>query len=82
MASRIASSLPDPTQLTWDRELEEEKERAYRSQAVVSATKAIPPYGRRSGWIPRHVSDVGDGGAFPEIQICPVSPGYGKEGQG
>ena len=79
MASRIASSLPDPTQLTWDRELEEEKERAYRSQAVVSATKAIPPYGRRSGWIPRHVSDVGDGGAFPEIQIAQYPLDMGKK---
>ena len=29
----------------------------------------IPPYGQRSGYVPREPEDFGDGGAFPEIHI-------------
>ena len=54
------SYLPAPTQLTWDRDIEEQKERANRNTAIVAATKAIPPYGSRSSWVPRNVSDFGD----------------------
>ena len=75
----LYSFLPAPTQLTWDREVEEEKERANRSTAVVAATKAIPPYGNRSGWIPRHVSDFGDGGAFPEIHMAQYPLDMGRK---
>ena len=62
--------MPAPSQIAWDRELEEQKQRANRTTAIVTATKAIPPYGNRSTWIPRNVSDFGDGGAFPEIHMA------------
>jgi len=39
------------------------------TQVLVKATGA-PPYGRRSGWIPRTLDDYGDGGSFPEINIA------------
>lgn len=38
----------------------------------------IPPYGSRSGWIPRKPEDFGDGGAFPEIHIAQYPLGMGK----
>ncbi len=71
--------MPAPTQLTWDRDIEEQKERANRVTAVVAATKAIPPYGNRTGWIPRNVADFGDGGAFPEIQMAQYPLDMGRK---
>lgn len=41
--------------------------------------KKIPPYGKRKGWIPRHPSDFGDGGAFPEIHISQYPLGMGNK---
>ena len=65
--------------MTWDRDLEEQKQRANQTTAIVAATKAIPPYGSRSGWIPRHVTDFGDGGAFPEIQMAQYPLDMGRK---
>jgi hypothetical protein len=31
---------------------------------------AIPPYGKRKGYVPRAKEDFGDGGAFPEIHVA------------
>merc|ERR1712136_241394 len=78
MAS-LSSFLPAPSQLTWDRDLEEQKQRASQSTALVAATKAIPPYGNRSAWIPRNVTDFGDGGAFPEIQMAQYPLDMGRK---
>ena len=65
--------------MTWDREVEEQKERANKTTAIVAATKAIPPYGNRSGWVPRNASDFGDGGAFPEIQMAQYPLDMGRK---
>ena len=75
------SYLPAPTQLTWDRDIEEQKERANRNTAIVAATKAIPPYGSRSSWVPRNVSDFGDWGSFPEISTAQYPLDMGRKGQ-
>ncbi|EFX71192.1 puff-specific protein Bx42-like [Daphnia pulex] len=80
MAS-LSSYLPAPTQLTWDRDVEEQKERANRQTAIVAATKAIPPYGNRDSWMPRNVSDFGDGGAFPEIHMAQYPMDMGRKDQ-
>ncbi|XP_057366335.1 puff-specific protein Bx42-like [Daphnia carinata] len=80
MAS-LSSYLPAPTQLTWDRDIEEQKERANRNTAIVAATKAIPPYGNRSSWVPRNVSDFGDGGSFPEIHMAQYPLDMGRKDQ-
>lgn len=48
------------------------------TQVLVKATGA-PPYGRRSGWIPRTLDDYGDGGAFPEINIAQYPLEMGKK---
>ena len=67
--------------MTWDRDIEEQKERANRNTAIVAATKAIPPYGSRSSWVPRNVSDFGDGGSFPEISTAQYPLDMGRKGQ-
>ena len=40
--------------------------------------REVPPYGRRSGWIPRTLDDFGDGGAFPEIHTAQYPLEMGK----
>ena len=39
-------------------------------QAVATVRSEPPPYGARSGFVPRTVNDFGDGGAFPEIHVA------------
>ena len=67
--------------MTWDRDIEEQKERANRNTAIVAATKAIPPYGSRSSWVPRNVSDFDDGGSVPEISTAQYPLDMGQKGQ-
>ena len=45
-----------------------------------AAVKAIPvpPYGKRSGFVPRKPEDFGDGGAFPEIHVAQYPLGMGR----
>jgi hypothetical protein len=51
--------------------------RQIEGQLAIKASGA-PPYGRRSGWIPRTLDDFGDGGAFPEINIVQYPLELGK----
>ncbi|XP_072990538.1 SNW/SKI-interacting protein A [Typha latifolia] len=46
--------------------------------SAVIKTKLIPPYGKRSGFIPRKPEDFGDGGAFPEIHVGQYPLGMGR----
>ncbi|XP_072971983.1 SNW/SKI-interacting protein A [Typha angustifolia] len=46
--------------------------------SAVIKTKPIPPYGKRSGFIPRRPEDFGDGGAFPEIHVGQYPLGMGR----
>ncbi|XP_078435188.1 chromatin protein family [Wolffia australiana] len=39
---------------------------------------AVPPYGKRSGFVPRKPEDFGDGGAFPEIHVAQYPLGMGR----
>jgi len=36
-----------------------------------------PPYGKRSGWVPRKPADYGDGGAYPECHVAQFPLGMG-----
>jgi len=83
--------LPAPTQPTWDRDEEKAKLKAAAeaakaeessSKALVLASRAAPPYGKRRGWIPRVADDFGDGGAFPEIQVAQYPLNMGRSGGG
>ncbi|EFJ10710.1 hypothetical protein SELMODRAFT_447254 [Selaginella moellendorffii] len=49
-----------------------------RPQAV-SKHKEPPPYGKRSGFVPKRVEDFGDGGAFPEIHLAQFPLEMGKK---
>ncbi|XP_043484968.1 puff-specific protein Bx42 [Leptopilina heterotoma] len=79
----LASLLPTPSQVVWDRE-DEAREQKLRQRPVSALVKAVvtaPPYGQRKGWIPRCEEDYGDGGAFPEIQVAQYPLGMGMKGK-
>ncbi|KQK01798.1 SNW/SKI-interacting protein A isoform X1 [Brachypodium distachyon] len=40
--------------------------------------KPVPPYGKRTGFVPRRPEDFGDGGAFPEILVAQYPLGMGR----
>nr|XP_027189271.1 LOW QUALITY PROTEIN: SNW/SKI-interacting protein A-like [Cicer arietinum] len=58
---------------------EEEKSSTKRKNPAVKP-KAVPPYLKRSGFVPRKVEDFGEGGAFPEIHVAqyPLDMGRNK----
>lgn len=62
---------------------EEEEDAMEVEQEEFEAPKNIaPPYGQRQNWIPRHVEDYGDGGAFPEIHVAQYPLEMGRKGRG
>ncbi|KAJ8917408.1 hypothetical protein NQ315_005454 [Exocentrus adspersus] len=74
--------LPAPLHPVWDRDDERRKKAAsMKSTALVTAQSIAPPYGQRRGWVPRNVTDYGDGGAFPEIHVAqyPLEMGRKKD---
>ncbi|XP_060518560.1 SNW domain-containing protein 1 [Cylas formicarius] len=78
----LSSILPAPVQPVWDRDDERKKRAAANPSTVLVSAQAIaPPYGQRRGWVPRNVTDYGDGGAFPEIAVAqyPLEMGRKKE---
>ncbi|XP_044728156.1 puff-specific protein Bx42 [Chrysoperla carnea] len=78
----LSSILPAPSQPVWDRDDERRKQKLVRDSTVlVIAQPVAPPYGERKGWIPRHPTDFGDGGAFPEIAVAQYPLGMGQKGK-
>lgn len=49
------------------------------SQPAAPKQNPIPPYGKRSGFVPRKPEDFGDGGAFPEIHVAQYPLGMGRK---
>ncbi|KAG0464172.1 hypothetical protein HPP92_019784 [Vanilla planifolia] len=49
------------------------------SQPAVPKPNPVPPYGKRSGFVPRKPEDFGDGGAFPEIHVAQYPLGMGRK---
>lgn len=49
-------------------------------KSAAIAPKIVPPYLKRSGFVPRKVEDFGEGGAFPEIHVAqyPLDMGRNK----
>ncbi|XP_055328590.1 SNW domain-containing protein 1-like [Paramacrobiotus metropolitanus] len=68
--SGLSRILPPPSLIIHDRDAERQRVANESQRAVVSRQKQIPPYGHRSGYIPRIPEDYGDGGAFPEIPVA------------
>eukprot|EP00037_Helgoeca_nana_P017397 m.164957 g.164957 ORF g.164957 m.164957 type:complete len:541 (-) comp23974_c0_seq1:5804-7426(-) len=90
--STLAGLLPKPvhTKSKWDEDEDEESdsgdETATMGAGQVSGAiatigsggrAAVPPYGHRRGWIPRHPTDFGDGGAYPECHVAQFPLGMG-----
>ncbi|KAJ8750907.1 hypothetical protein K2173_016088 [Erythroxylum novogranatense] len=48
-------------------------------QSTVVKHNPVPPYLKRSGFVPRRVEDFGDGGAFPEIHIAQYPLDMGRD---
>ncbi|XP_071525067.1 puff-specific protein Bx42 isoform X2 [Panulirus ornatus] len=80
----LADILPPVSAPVWDRESEDRRRRQQQAQlqqqALVTASRAAPPYGHRKGWVPRSQEDFGDGGSFPECHVAQYPLGMGKGG--
>lgn len=77
----LASILPPPSQVIWDRDDYRKSKEQKNSTSVVVAQAIAPPYGQRRGWVPRVQSDFGDGGAFPEIHVAQYPLEMGMKGK-
>ncbi|KAG5897449.1 hypothetical protein JTB14_002710 [Gonioctena quinquepunctata] len=76
----LSSILPAPVQPIWDRDDERRKKAVLKpATTLVSAQSIAPPYGQRRGWVPRNVTDYGDGGAFPEIHVAQYPLDMGRK---
>jgi SNW domain-containing protein 1 len=73
----LSSILPEP-KYREDTGKAPTREEVSETRITVKASGA-PPYGHRSGWIPRTLDDYGDGGAFPEISIAQYPLEMGKK---
>jgi len=75
----MLSLLPKPkNQLYFATEATDSIEDEF-AQPVAPVKKSIPPYGKRSGWVPRSLEDYGDGGAFPEIHVAQYPHNMGRK---
>jgi SNW domain-containing protein 1 len=79
MASFI-SALPLPRHTAIDEDDDEDffAMQAARGGAPAAARKKVPPYGSRSGFIPRSNEDFGEGGAFPEVHVAQYPLNMGR----
>eukprot|EP00616_Rhizochromulina_sp_CCMP1243_P018034 CAMPEP_0118963560 /NCGR_PEP_ID=MMETSP1173-20130426/1401_1 /TAXON_ID=1034831 /ORGANISM="Rhizochromulina marina cf, Strain CCMP1243" /LENGTH=603 /DNA_ID=CAMNT_0006911899 /DNA_START=94 /DNA_END=1905 /DNA_ORIENTATION=+ len=73
MAS-LLHMMPNPARATqaFDATLEQQP------AAPASVLKAIPPYLKRQGFVPRALEDFGDGGAFPEVHVSQYPLNMGR----
>merc|ERR1711953_1545374 len=76
IAAGLRQLLPEPTQQPFQEDTSDRK--SGHSTAVATVRSEPPPYGARSGFVPRTVNDFGDGGAFPEIHVAQFPLGLGK----
>ena len=58
-------------------------EEEFEPVAAPAAPKvsAVPPQGKRKGWVPRAPSDFGDGGAFQEVHVAQYPMDLGRKGK-
>ncbi|KMZ75553.1 Pre-mRNA-processing protein [Zostera marina] len=78
-AKSSLSSLYDHSNDTWFKECLGSSE--VGGPTPVIKHNPVPPYGKRSGFIPRKVEDFGDGGAFPEIHVAQYPLGMGRKNE-
>jgi len=76
IASGLRSILPEPTQQPFDEDITANQDQ--QSRALQSVRREPPPYGARTGFVPRTIHCFGEGGAFPEIHVAQFPLGLGK----
>ncbi|CAL9761929.1 unnamed protein product [Musa acuminata subsp. burmannicoides] len=74
-----ATSHYDHSNDPWFKERYSASSESTRSVAI--KPNPVPPYGKRSGFVPRKPEDFGDGGAFPEIHVAQYPLGMGRKDQ-
>jgi SNW domain-containing protein 1 len=77
-AKTLSAILPEPKYNDDVHSTANKEDMATLDTRVVAKVSGAPPYGQRSGWIPRTLDDFGDGGAFPEIHVAQYPLEMGK----
>mmetsp|Transcript_4547 Transcript_4547/g.8523 ORF Transcript_4547/g.8523 Transcript_4547/m.8523 type:complete len:579 (-) Transcript_4547:691-2427(-) len=78
-AATLLRSLPKPQQVVEDDEAAFTEDDILPPAALAARKNAPPPYGKRSGFVPRKMDHYGDGGAFPECHVAQYPLGMGKD---
>ncbi|KAJ6799218.1 SNW/SKI-interacting protein [Iris pallida] len=78
-AKSTSSSFYDHSKDSWFKERFSSSSEASDSPAAAVKPNPAPPYGKRSGFVPRKPEDFGDGGAFPEILVAQYPLGMGRK---
>ncbi|XP_008812966.3 SNW/SKI-interacting protein A-like [Phoenix dactylifera] len=76
-AKSTGASFYDHSKDSWFKDRYSSSSDASRSSAVKPTP--VPPYGKRSGFVPRKPEDFGDGGAFPEVHVAQYPLGMGRK---
>lgn len=74
----LSSILPEPKYSDGMSSTANKEDTSTVDTRLVVKVNGAPPYGQRSGWIPRTLDDFGDGGAFPEIHVAQYPLEMGK----
>ncbi|MQL71448.1 hypothetical protein Taro_003770 [Colocasia esculenta] len=77
-AKSASSSFYDHSKDTWFKERYSGPAADDGGRPASSKPNPVPPYGKRSGFVPRKPEDFGDGGAFPEIHVAQYPLGMGR----
>jgi len=77
-AKKSASTYYDHSSDPWFKERYGDEAAEDDAGKPTAPGKLVPPYGKRTGFVPRRPEDFGDGGAFPEILIAQYPLGMGR----
>ncbi|XP_020578545.1 SNW/SKI-interacting protein [Phalaenopsis equestris] len=78
-AKSTTSSYYDHSKDSWFKDRFSSSASDPSQPATAVKPNPIPPYGKRSGFVPRRPEDFGDGGAFPEIHVAQYPLGMGRK---
>lgn len=73
-----SATFYDHSKDTWFKDRYSGSAAADGERSAAAKPKPVPPYGKRSGFVPRKPEDFGDGGAFPEIHVAQYPLGMGR----
>ncbi|KAJ0960595.1 hypothetical protein J5N97_001520 [Dioscorea zingiberensis] len=78
-AKSSSFSFYDHSKDPWFKERFSSSSSSESQHSAVIKPNPVPPYGKRSGFVPRRLEDFGDGGAFPEIHVAQYPLGMGRK---